>query len=36
VADNINYENNTALKSGNMFDLKHFDYMKNCLDQALL
>jgi hypothetical protein len=34
VADNIDYANNTALKSDNAIDLKHFDYMKKCLDQT--
>jgi hypothetical protein len=34
AADNIDYANNTALKSGNALDQKHFDYMKKCLDQT--
>jgi hypothetical protein len=34
AADNIDYANTVAQKSENKLDLKHFDYMKKCLDQT--
>ncbi len=34
AGDNIAHANSTALESSNELDLKHFAYMKNCIDLA--
>jgi hypothetical protein len=32
AANDVDFANSTAKKSQNVFDLKHFEYMKECID----